>query len=305
MKTAFASVLFALALPLAAQDPAAQAETTFYKAFYLEKGPRDFASAMALYEQFLAAAPDHKLASEAARQQFGLLDRTGKTKERDAFKAKYAKLLGNVAATGAAERPADAPPAAEAEGRPARGDGQQRPGAQRLAELEKQLAKAKEEGDAEETKRLEGQLERMRQMANRGEGQQGRGARGGMFGGKKLTEMTADELKQFKDGLAAMEERMGRMREMLSEEQAKGLDTNLATLKKGLDENKLEDAQKALDGIRESMPRRRQGGGQGGGEGGNRGGGQGGGRGGEGGGSGGASGSGGGSGGGGGGGGGR
>src|SRR6187549_32723 len=85
MKIRFVSALLALALPLVAQEPAASDtnEAMFYKAFYLEKGQRDFAGAMALYEQFLAKAPDHKLASEAARQQYTLLDRTGKTKERD------------------------------------------------------------------------------------------------------------------------------------------------------------------------------------------------------------------------------
>ena len=55
MKIRFASALFALALPVLAQAPAANAaaENTFYKAFWMEKGERNFAGAMALYEQFL------------------------------------------------------------------------------------------------------------------------------------------------------------------------------------------------------------------------------------------------------------
>ena len=127
MNFRIASTLLALALPLCAQEQSpSQVEATFYKAYYLEKGQRDFAGAMALYEEFLTKAPEHALAKEAATLQFKLLDRTGKTKERDAFKAKYEKLLGNIA---------DAPtrPAAGGEGgergergeRPQRGQGGQ------------------------------------------------------------------------------------------------------------------------------------------------------------------------------------
>jgi len=151
MKIRIASLLLALALPLAAQEPvAAETEAMFYKAFYLEKGQRDFAGAMALYEQFLAKAPEHKLAKEAATQQFRLLDQTGKTKERDAFKAKYEKLLGNVAsapAAGAGERPARA----DGEGRGDRaggGAGGRTDMAARVAELEKQIEKARADGNA-------------------------------------------------------------------------------------------------------------------------------------------------------------
>ena len=258
MKIRIASALLALALPLVAQDPAAsETEAMFYKAFYLEKGQRDFAGAMALYEQFLAKAPEHKLASEAAKQQFALLDRTGKTKERDAFKAKYEKLLGNVAVAGGAGqgRPEDAP----------RGEGQGRGGARmdpaaRLAELEKQLAKAKEEGNEEEVKKLTQQIERTKQAGERGARGQAGGARGGMFGNKKLAEMTPDELTQFKDGLGRMEGMLDRMRENMGEEQVKKVEANLETLKKSLDANKLDEAQKALDSLREAMPRRQRGG---------------------------------------------
>jgi len=290
MKIRFASALLALSLPLFAQDPAAQAETMFYKAFYLEKGPRDFAAAMTLYEQFLAAAPDHKLASEAAKQQFGLLDRTGKTKERDAFKEKYSKLLGNVVATGAG----DAPPAAG--DRPARGGagaGGDRPAqgggrpdqAARLAELEKQLATAKAEGNEEKVKELTAQIERAKAGGGRGQGGPGGGRMGGgLFGTKKLTEMTPEELTTFKGSLANIDTMVERMRERMTPEQVKGVETHLPALKKSLEENKLEDAQKSLDALRESMPRGRGRGGDagaggqppagnGGGRGGNNGGG--------------------------------
>ncbi|MEO6593781.1 MAG: hypothetical protein ABIP94_03415 [Planctomycetota bacterium] len=283
MKIRFAAALLALALPLTAQAPAsAEAEGIFYKAFWLEKGERDLIGAMALYEQFLAKAPEHKLAKEAAKQQFGLLSSTGKTKERDAFKVKYEKLLGNVASVGAGgDRPAraegDAPPAGGERGQ--RGEGAGRAGgaarmdpAARMAELEKQLAKAKEEGDDEATKRVEQQIERAKRMAEgggRGQGgQPGQGRRGGMgalFGTKKLSEMTAEELKAFKDGLAGAETMLEGAKGRMGEEDAKKLDANVSSLKKGLDANKLDDAQKALDAIRESMPRGRGRGGDAGG----------------------------------------
>lgn len=289
MTIRFASALLALALPLCAQDPnnaTVSAENLFYKAFYLEKGPRDFAGAMALYEQFLAAAPSHKLATDAAKNQFNLLDKTGKTKERDAFRAKYEKLLGNAVAV-ASEAPA-APATGGAEGRPQRGDGEGRgfgPGAgggrfdpaAQQAELEKQIEKAKADGNEEEVKRLTQRLERMKQMAaggGRGQGGPGQGGPGGMgrggmgvFGTKKLTEMSAEELTQFKEGLGMMEGMLDRMRERMDAEQAKKLEGNLDTLKKNLDAGKLEDAQKALDAVREAMPRRQgRGGGEGGGD---------------------------------------
>ena len=117
MKTRFVSALLALALPLCAQDVSTAADSTFYKAFYLEKGARDFAGAMELYSKFLAAAPDNKLAKVAARQQFSLLNKTGKTKERDAFREKYSALLG-----AAADRPDRPDRGSDGGGRGDRGD---------------------------------------------------------------------------------------------------------------------------------------------------------------------------------------
>jgi hypothetical protein len=98
MKLSLTSVLFALALPLGAQEPVvSESESIFYKAFWLErKSPPDPAGAMVLYEQFLTKAPESAHAAEAAERQYRLLDRTGKTKERDAFRAKYEKLLAGV-----------------------------------------------------------------------------------------------------------------------------------------------------------------------------------------------------------------
>lgn len=270
MKIRFAAVLFALALPLCAQDNTAnQAENLFYKAYYLEKGARDFAGAMSLYEQFLAQAPGHKLAGEAAKQQFALLDKTGKTKERDAFRSKYEKLLGNAVAV-AGEAPATPVPAADSRpARPAAGEAGARPEmAAQIAELEKQIEKAKAEGNDEEVRRLSQRLERMKQMGAGGRGPGGApgagggrmGGMGALMGGKKLSEMSDEELGTFKEGLGAMEMMMGRMAERMEPEQAKKLETNLEALKKGLEGGKLDDAQKAIDAIRELMPQRRRGG---------------------------------------------
>jgi tetratricopeptide (TPR) repeat protein len=276
MKIRFASALLALALPLCAQEPAAAAaETTFYKAFYLEKGQRDFAGAMALYQQFLEQAPEHKFAAEAAKQQFALLDKTGKTKERDAFKAKYEKLLGNIAS---------APPAAGGAAggdapRPERGAGGAAGGrmdsAARMAELEKQLEKAKADGDAEAQKRLEQQIERMKQGGGRGQGGPGQGGPGGMRGGlmgalrgtKKIAEMNDEEMTALKGNIEQAGGAIDMMRER-SPELADKLEKGVAELKKALDAGNKEDAQKAMDALREAMPargRRGEGGGGGGG----------------------------------------
>jgi uncharacterized coiled-coil protein SlyX len=213
---------------------------------------------MVLYDQFLAKAPEHALAAQAAKQQYALLDKTGKTKERDTFKAKYEKLIGDVAVTG--DRPAR--PGPEGAGRGA-GPGRPDPAA-RLADLEKQLAEAKASGDEAKVKELEAQIARVKQMGDRARAG-GQGGRGGMFSDKKLSEMSAEELTAFKGGLDRMEGMLDRMRERLGDEQADQLEANLGDLKKGLDANKLDDAQKALDAIRAAMPQRRPRGGADGG----------------------------------------
>lgn len=286
MTTRIASILLALALPLIAQDggnsAAPDAETMFYKAFYLEKGQRDFAGAMALYEQFLAKAPEHKLAGEAARQQFRLLDATGKTKERDAFKAKYEKLLGNVAAAAPTPAVQERPARGEGGERPARGEGGAQGGrpdmAARMAELEKKLADAKAAGNADEVKNLEQQIERMKSMGNRGQGGPGGGrGRGGLMGalmgGKPVAEMSDEELGQLKSGIEQSSQMIEMMRER-NPEQADKLEKGVAELKKALDAGDKAGAQTALDALKSAMPARGGRGGRGGqGGGGNAGGG--------------------------------
>ncbi len=245
MKIRIASTLLALALPLVAQEPAAapQVEATFYKAYYLEKGKRDFDGAMALYSSFLAAAPTHKLAGEAAKQQFRLLDRTGKTKERDAFKEKYAKLLANVGTTTA--RPArGADAGGDRPERGARGEGGARP-----------------------------------ERGARGEGARGqRGGRrgGGIFGllrnETKVADMTKEQIEELKTGIESSSAMIERFRDRMPEVAAK-LEKGTAALKKALDGDDKAAAQKALDGLKEAMSGMLGGrGGRGGEQGGGRGG---------------------------------
>lgn len=272
-----------LALPLAAQAPEAAnaAENTFYKAFYLEKGERDFAGAMALYEKFLANHADHKYARAAAENQLALLQRTGKTKDADAFAQKYSRLLGNaaVATAGDGDRPAagDGPRPGRGEGARGRGEGARGGDAagqavprgnmeERLKELEAQLAKAKEEGDAAAVERLERQIQRTKAMAERGGAGRGeaggpegaRGGRGGFggrgFGQVKFADMSEEQLAEFKTTRLDMMSRMiDMLRENGQDERAKAIEDGVAAVKKALDENKLEDAQKAYDKMVEGM----------------------------------------------------
>lgn len=71
--------------------------------------------------------------------------------------------------------------------------------------------------------------------------------------------MSEDELGQVKEGLGRMEPMLERMRERLGDEQADKLEANLGALKKALDADDLAAAQKALDALREAMPRRQRG----------------------------------------------
>jgi len=230
MNIRFASTLLALALPLVAQEPASQAEAVFYKAYYLEKGQRDFAGAMALYTKFLDEAPTHKLAKEAAKLQFRLLDRTGKTKERDAFQAKYKDLIGTM--TAGATRAA----------RPGRSEGDDRP-------------------------------QRRDRSGRGGFGGRGGGMRGVMQlmrGDAKVSEMSKEQVEGLKEGLDAAEGMIDRMREMMGDEIADKLTKASDDLKKALAEGKMEDADKALNALKEAFPMGRGRGGRGGDAGGRR-----------------------------------
>ncbi|MGE3173558.1 MAG: hypothetical protein AB7O97_13120 [Planctomycetota bacterium] len=278
MMTRFAAAaLFALALPLVAQDADANpAEATFYKAYWLENGERNFAAAMVLYDQFLEQAPEHRLAREAARFQFGLLTRTGKADAAAVFAKKHQKLLGDVA-TGSPARPgADAEPGGRGAGRPrdgGAGRGADVDPAQRLADLEKQLAEAKQEGDDDRVTRLERQIARMRRAAEGGgEGGRGPGGERRGFAPVEFAKMSKEELDEFKtQRLERMTGMIDRLRENGMDERADQLQASVDGLKKALDAGNLEQAQAAWDKMTEGMRRGR--GGRGGGGGGDNGGG--------------------------------
>ena len=295
MRLRFATALLALALPAFAQDAVPTAnEAVFFKAFFLERGERDFQAAMSLYEKFLAAEPNHRLAKVAAQNNLNLLQRTGKGKEAEAFAQKFEKLLGGVAAPAPtpADRPTDAPGGQRGErgeggDRPQRGDGalgQRRGGnltpeqqQERLKGLKDELAKAKESGDTERAAQLERQIARMEQGGARGgqggpggPGARGQGGRGG-FAPPKFADMTKEQIEEFKTTrLDGMTRFIDRIREMQGDEAAKKIEDGIAEVKKALDAGKTEDAQKAYDKMMEGMPRRGgRGGGGGGGGGGN------------------------------------
>ena len=234
MRTRIATTLLALALPLVAQDPAsAQVEAVFYKAYYLEKGQRDFAGAMALYQQFLEKAPEHKLAKEAAKQQFRLLDRTGKTKERDAFQAKYKDLIGSLSSGGT--RPA----------RPERGERGER------GERPERGGRGERGGFGGRSGGMRGMMQLMRADA-------------------KVSEMSKEDLEGLKEGLGAAGETIERMRQWMGDDVADKLTKASDDLKKAIDEGKMEEADKALNALKEAFPMGRSRGGRGGEQGGRR-----------------------------------
>ncbi|GAB4141659.1 MAG: hypothetical protein Fur0037_08550 [Planctomycetota bacterium] len=283
MRLLAVSTFLALALPLAAQaEPAVRQdpspnEILFYKAFFLEKGERDFAAAMALYQKFLEAEPGHRLARIAAQNNLNLLRRTGRGDEAEAFQQKFASLLGerrgrspeDRAPRGArTDRPADRPAGERPQDQRARGPLGPEQIKERLKSLEDDLAKAKEAGDEERAARIERQIQRMRDAlasggqggrSPRGQGGQGRG-RG--FAPPKFAEMTKEQLEEFKTTrLERMSGMVDRVRERQGDEAAKQLEDAIQEVRSNLDAGKLEEAQKAFDKIMEAMRRRIRGGG--------------------------------------------
>jgi hypothetical protein len=262
----------AFALPLSAQDPrpaaatatgpaiTAETEHLFLKAFYLHRGQRRSSEALPLFQKFLESAPNHAYSRDAATASIEILRAEGKIDEADKFREKYATLLrpGRPAAG-----EAEAAPPGERSDRPGRREGappamtpeQQK---QRIDELTKQIEAAKAAGDDEQVARLERQLERVKSGQGRGAGpgagRQGRG--GGIFGNTKITDMNDEQLEQFKNGLGMASRMTERMREGGNADQADKLEKSIEQLKKLLDEGKKEEAQKVLDDIRASMPRR-------------------------------------------------
>lgn len=284
MMTRWTLAALLLALPLSAQTPAvSDGEAMFYKAYWLQKSERRFAESLVLYDQFLQLAPRHALARQAATNRLELLTQLGDLAAARTFAKQYEALLGKVAIgspAGAEQQPGSgeagdegAPRGGRARG--GRGSRQGRGGnrQEELATAEKALEEAKAAGDDDRVAELTQRVERLqgggREGGNRGRGR-GRGDRGGrggsmrvFMGDTKVADMSDEQRTQLREGLANMGPMMERMRERMSEEQVKALDSSIKALEKALDDDQVEAAQKALDKLRESMPWRRRGGGGG------------------------------------------
>jgi multidrug resistance efflux pump len=99
-----------------------------------------------------------------------------------------------------------------------------------------------------------------------GPGNGGRGPRMGIFGSKKLAEMTPEELGEFKAGLGMMRGMIERWRENGDQERAERAENGLTELEAALEQGKLDVAQAVVDRLRSTMrPARGNGGGQRGG----------------------------------------
>jgi TolA-binding protein len=279
-KMKFRAFVFAagLVLPAAAQEkekvPAAEAEVLFLRAFYLDKGERRFDEAVELYRKFLDAAPDHRYAAPAARNAFGLLNRTGKVEEANKLREAHAKLLDRVpvadrepgagAQAGAGDRPGARGGGAGAEPAAGQADARREQMAQRLADLKERLETARNEGDEQQVERLTAQIKRLEEAiagggAGRGPGA-GRGAGGGRGGQpqKPLTEMSAEELASFQERMKPLVERMvARLRENGDDAGADKLNASYEKAIGLIKEGKLEEAEKIRA---ELTPRRRRGG---------------------------------------------
>ena len=88
-----------------------------------------------------------------------------------------------------------------------------------------------------------------------------------MRGDSKVSDMSKEQLEQLKEGVAGAEGMIDRMREMMGDEVADKLTKATGDLKKALEAGKMEDADKALNALKEAFPmgRGRRGGGEQGG----------------------------------------
>jgi tetratricopeptide (TPR) repeat protein len=268
-----------------ADDPVA---STFYKAFWLERGERRFDEAAKLYQEFLIAAPDHALAGQAARLRFELLVRIGRKEEAKSFAEEHAAHLGG-AQVGAPAGGSRARGAARPEGEPAdraaslrrgvvgdvtdqdgprsaaeRGSRSDRAAGpeqqERMAALREQLAEARESGDEERAAQILRQVQRLER--GDGRGSFGGRARNPIFGDTSIADMTEEQRDQLKSGLQGMGRMMEMVRRAMSEEQMAILEADVKAMVEALEAGKMAEAQAALDKVRKNLPRRgRRGGG--------------------------------------------
>lgn len=209
-------------LPLAAQArPGENVDNLFYRAFFLERGQRDYAAAAKLYQDFLGKAPDSRFAARAARSAYGLLARLDRAEEAEAFRSSHAEILGQSKAVAKTSAEEAEPPGAGERGRGRRGGSAGRGG-------------------------------------RRGGGERGR--RGGAFSifnsDQKLTEMDDEAIAEFRTSLERIAGFVDRMRDGGREQQAERLETAIKKINEHLDAGKVAEAQKVFQELRAGFRRR-------------------------------------------------
>lgn len=273
MTTRFALALVLLAfpaLPQGAEPPAAtsvrsgDAESTFYRAFYLYRGERRHDQALALYREFLAAAPRSRFASRAVNDAAAILTRAGKADEAQKLRDEHAARLSKP------DEPTDAPTDAPSDkprsdrsgdrGDRKMTDEQKASLRERLAEVEASLVEAEKSGDERTVRRLTRQIESAKRQLESGVVPSSRGNRGGRSQRVRLNfaEMDSAELiEQLGQLETSQARRLERMRANGQEDRAKQIEQRWAEMQKALHESKIEEAQKAYDDVIKSMSRRR------------------------------------------------
>lgn len=273
MTTRFALALVLLtvpALPQGGEPPAAtsarsgDAESTFYRAFYLYRGERRHDQALALYREFLAAAPRSRFASRAVNDAAAILTRTGKADEAQKLRDEHAARLSKPDEP--TDAPTDAPPDQPRSDRSGdRGDlkmtdEQKASLRERLAEAEASLVEAEKSGDERTVRRLTRQIESAKRQLESGVAPSGRGNRGGRSQRVRLNFAEMDSAKiaeQLEQLETSQARRLERMRSNGQEERAKKIEESWAGMKKLLDDGKTAEAQKAYDELMSSLGRRR------------------------------------------------
>lgn len=263
------------ALPQGGDRPAAatiakpgDADQLFYRAFYLHRGERRYEQALALYREFLAAAPDSRYAARAVDDAAAILNRSGKADEARQLRDRYS---GDKAKPPAAEVPATTE-AARADTPPARDqramtDAEKTRAQEQLTELKAQLAKAEESGEERNVQRLGQQIQRLERQLESGmvsaapRGGRASGQRGQARGNRRqvsFVDMDADQIAQQLERMERLQSTaIERLKESGQTEQADKIEKQWTQMKKLLDEGKPAEAQKIYDEVMTSMRRRR------------------------------------------------
>ena len=96
--TAITSLLLAGGAP--AQGVDRDVERVFYEAFFVDQGLKEKERGLTLYRRFLALAPDHPLAGQAARLAIKILEKGGEDEAVKAMAAKHAAIMAETIPVG-------------------------------------------------------------------------------------------------------------------------------------------------------------------------------------------------------------